>query len=47
MFRMLFGSTPTKVEFCDGRGTVCDDRCRSDTLLDQARTRALEARLGG
>ena len=32
------------VEFCERCGSVCDARCRADTLRDQAVTRALDAR---
>jgi hypothetical protein len=35
-----------EVEFCDRWATVCDARCRAATLLDQARTRALDFRMG-
>lgn len=30
------------VEFCERRGQPCTSRSRADTLLDNARTRALQ-----
>lgn len=32
------------IEFCDGCGSVCGDRCRTDALLDAARDKV--AKLG-
>jgi hypothetical protein len=46
MFCWLLGSPTPQVQFCDGSARLCDARTRSDALLDQARTRALTARLG-
>jgi hypothetical protein len=34
------------VEVCERCGQVCDQRCRAEALLDQARTRAAATRLG-
>jgi hypothetical protein len=34
------------VEVCERCGQVCDQHCRANALLDQARTRAITARLG-
>jgi hypothetical protein len=39
------GTAAGRVEFCERCGSVCDQRCRADTLRDQARTRALTAGL--
>jgi hypothetical protein len=48
--RRLLGRIPVgatgRVEFCERCGCVCDQRCRADTLREQARTRALTASLG-
>jgi len=46
MLRRLFSPEPVNVDFRDGAASVCDDRCRSDSILDRARTRAIETRLG-
>jgi hypothetical protein len=32
--------------YCDGCGSVCDARCRSDAPVEQAATRALDVRVG-
>jgi hypothetical protein len=49
-FRHLLGRPPagaaSRVEFCERCGSVCDQRCRADALLEQMRTRALTASLG-
>jgi hypothetical protein len=46
LIRRLVGRPVGRVEVCERHGEVCDDRCRADILLDQARTRAATARLG-
>jgi len=33
-----------RVEFCEACASVCDARCRSDAVVDRARTRGLSAR---
>jgi hypothetical protein len=42
----LAGRRARHIEVCERCGEVCDQRCRADALLDQARTRAAIARLG-
>jgi hypothetical protein len=46
LIRRLAGRPRGQVEVCERCGEVCDQRCRADALLDQARTRAATARLG-
>jgi hypothetical protein len=44
MLGRLFQRRVSGVKFCDACASVCDARCRSDAVVDQARTRALAAR---
>jgi hypothetical protein len=46
LLQRLLGGTADNVTFCDGCTSACDDRCRSDALLEQARSRALSVRAG-
>jgi hypothetical protein len=45
LIRRLASRPAGHVELCERCGQACDQRCRSDTLLDQAHTHAASARL--
>jgi hypothetical protein len=42
----LVGRPRGRVAVCERCGTACDQRCRADAALEQARTRAVAARVG-
>lgn len=44
----FFTSKPhePRVEFCDGCGSVCDERCRAARARDRVIERAIAARFG-
>ncbi len=43
ILRTALRHQPSPVEFCDRCSTVCDARCRTERLRDQAVLRALTA----
>ena len=43
---LKFSSKEPRVEFCDGCGEVCDERCRAAAAHDRAIERAIAGRFG-
>jgi Pyruvate/2-oxoacid:ferredoxin oxidoreductase delta subunit len=43
---LKFNFNQRRVDFCDGCGSVCDERCRAKAARDRAIDRAIAGRVG-